>query len=220
MRLILVRHAESVANVDGALSTVVPGPLLSAFGRQQADALAEAFAGTPLAGIYASTMRRAQHTAFPLAQARGVPVRIIEGLQEIEAGDDEGAVGPAAMRRYRGAIARWASGDLLARVPGAGTGVDAVGRFDEAIAAIRARHDADATVIVVSHSISMRVWVGTRASNLSPAYAAGVPLGNCGSIDLRIGDRADISVERWQDRYPPFTARAAVVDPFEIAPRR
>ncbi len=215
MRLLLVRHAESAANAAGMLSTVVPGPQLTPLGREQAEALATTLAGTPVAAAYASTMLRAQCTAYPLARSLQSSVRIVEGIQEVEAGDDEGAATASAMLGYRSAIDRWVAGDLLARIPGGRTGAEVLERYDAAIAAIRARHAADATVVVVSHSVAMRVWVGSRASNLTTVSAASAPLANCGSIDLRLDERGGSTVERWQNAYPPFDADGTGSDPFD-----
>ena len=98
IRILLIRHAESTANEAGIISTSQPGPELTARGRQQAEALPAALrealtddsGDLAIDGLYASTLRRTQLTAEPLSRAIGVPVTVVEGLHEIEAGDLEG----------------------------------------------------------------------------------------------------------------------------------
>jgi phosphohistidine phosphatase SixA len=65
--VVLVRHAEKV---DG------PNPLLTAEGRQRAEALVEVVAGSAVAGVYATNLCRTALTAEPLALELGVPIRI------------------------------------------------------------------------------------------------------------------------------------------------
>ncbi len=71
MRLYLIRHGQTPSNVIAALDTAAPGPGLTPEGVRQADAMATAFAGVSLDRVYASSLRRAQLTAGPLARARG-----------------------------------------------------------------------------------------------------------------------------------------------------
>jgi phosphohistidine phosphatase SixA len=65
--VVLVRHAEKGEG---------PNPLLTAEGRQRAEALVEVVAGSAVAGVYATNLCRTALTAEPLALERGVPIRI------------------------------------------------------------------------------------------------------------------------------------------------
>ena len=66
MRLILVRHGQTSANVAVLLDTAHPGADLTDLGRAQAAALPTTFDGVPIDALYASTLVRAQQTAAPL----------------------------------------------------------------------------------------------------------------------------------------------------------
>ena len=69
--LLLVRHGETSWNVDGRLQgQLMPGPALTARGRQQAMELAERLRGEPLDAIYTSDLQRALETAQAVAAAR------------------------------------------------------------------------------------------------------------------------------------------------------
>ncbi len=98
MRLILVRHGQTPANVDGILESTVPGPGLTALGHEQAEALVEALADEKIDAIFVSSMIRTHLTAAPLVAARGLEPAVRDGLREIAAGDVEGndrrSIGP------------------------------------------------------------------------------------------------------------------------------
>jgi phosphohistidine phosphatase SixA len=68
----LVRHAEKAAAVAGDADVT-----LSEVGQRRAAALAAQFDGRPLDAIYATHLRRTQHTAAPLAAARGLEIRVL-----------------------------------------------------------------------------------------------------------------------------------------------
>lgn len=86
-RLFLVRHGETASNVAQTLGAGHDEPLNPA-GEAQARALAVWFAALnlPAPRVYASTYRRARHTAQAIASALGVPVTVLLGLHEIEIG--------------------------------------------------------------------------------------------------------------------------------------
>lgn len=77
MKLLLIRHAESVNQVLERTPHYneqrLPDPPLSDLGRQQAEALAKWAASEPIFGevthLYSSLMTRAIQTAAPLAKA-------------------------------------------------------------------------------------------------------------------------------------------------------
>jgi broad specificity phosphatase PhoE len=80
----LLRHGE-VHNPTGVLYGRLPNFRLSERGREQAELVAKALAGSDLAAVVASPLQRAQETAAPAAEAHGLEVGVDEGL--IEAGN-------------------------------------------------------------------------------------------------------------------------------------
>lgn len=116
MRLLLIRHGQTIDNVNGDLGTVVPGPLLTDLGQEQARAIPAALADEAVQAIYASTMQRTSLTAAPLATATGVAVEILGGLREIGAGIFEGKSDKDSVRGYMGTIISWWQ-DSAARSP-------------------------------------------------------------------------------------------------------
>lgn len=180
MRLLLIRHAESSANVDRLLDTAPPGADLSDRGREQADALVEGLDDVDLDVIYVSDLVRTQQTAAPLGAARGLEPLIRPGVREIQAGDYEMAPDDGSWDAYLGVLYRWADGEPHARVPGGESGHEVMSRYDEVVAEA-AVHDSAA---IVSHGAVIRAWTGARARNVDRAFVADSRLFNTAVIVL------------------------------------
>lgn len=89
-RLFLVRHGQTASNV----AEILRGPAsaddpLDAVGEAQARAVASHLAALnlPTPRVYASPYLRARQTAQPIADALGVPLTVLNGVQEIDPGD-------------------------------------------------------------------------------------------------------------------------------------
>lgn len=152
MRLFLVRHGQTIANVARQLDTAFPGTDLTDAGREQAEALARRLEHEDLAAIYTSDLVRTLQTARPLASALGLEVVTLEGLREIQAGDHEMTTewGP-----FLEAVVRWRE-DPRHAIPGGDTGVGFLTRYDGAIR--RIAEDGHESAVAVSHGAAMRVW--------------------------------------------------------------
>jgi probable phosphoglycerate mutase len=133
MRLILVRHGQTPANVDGILESTVPGPGLTALGHEQAEELVEALADEKIDAIFVSSMIRTHLTAAPLVAARSIEPSVRDGLREIAAGDVEGNTDEASVHQYVHTLLEWCAGELDVRMPGAETGHEVIARFDEVV---------------------------------------------------------------------------------------
>jgi broad specificity phosphatase PhoE len=175
MRLLLIRHGQTPANVLGQLDTAHPGPGLTALGERQATAVAEALRQQQIDGVFATTLVRTQLTAQPFAAAT-----VIEGLHEIEAGDLEGRSDRASARSYLDTAFAWGSGDLDVTMPGATDGHAFFRRFDRGIAAVSHLD----TAVVFSHGAAIRVWTAARATNVPPIFAGNHELDNTGVVEL------------------------------------
>jgi broad specificity phosphatase PhoE len=181
MRLLLIRHGQTIDNVNGALGTVIPGPGLTELGREQAAAIPTALAAEKIGAIYASTMQRTSLTAAPLAAAIGLEVRTLDGLREIGAGDLEGKSDKDSIRAYMGTIFSWWH-DSSARVPGSESGDEFFARFTDAIAQAASTHDG--TVAVFSHGAAIRTWASATSRNIDEAFSRVHDLPNTAMIVL------------------------------------
>ncbi|MGY1496338.1 histidine phosphatase family protein [Streptomyces sp. QTS52] len=182
MRLLLIRHGQTPSNVKFLLDTAVPGPGLTELGERQAAALPEALAGEDIDALYASTLTRAQLTAAPLAVARGLDVRVRDGIREVAAGDLEMRGDSEAAHTYMTTLFAWAAGDTELRMPGGENGVEALGRFDAVVA--EAAGSGAGAVAMVSHGAAIRMWAAARADNVDVPFAAEHRLDNTGVVVL------------------------------------
>ena len=82
MRLWLIRHGETQANVDGLYSGHAPTPL-TARGIEQAQNLHTLLHGVSFDLVLCSELERAQHTARLVLSDRQLPVQIIPELNDI-----------------------------------------------------------------------------------------------------------------------------------------
>ena len=156
MRLILARHGRTEGNVIRALDSRPPGMPLDDVGRAQAEDLARRLAAQPVAAVYASRATRAQQTAAPVAAAHDLSVVVIDGVQEADCGELEGATDPASHERFQDVYEAWLNEEFDARLPGGESALEVRARFVAAVEAVA----ADDPVVVVSHGAAIRLGVG------------------------------------------------------------
>ncbi|RFA08504.1 hypothetical protein B7R54_04140 [Subtercola boreus] len=188
MRLLLIRHGQTIDNLNGAIGAIVPGPGLTALGQKQAAAIPEALSGERLAAIYVSTMKRTHETALPLANERGLVAQQIDGLEEVTSGDLEQRSDEEAIGIYMSTIFSWWT-SLDGRIPGGEDGHEFYRRYTAAIETIAAEHP-DSTVAVFSHGAAIRAWSSYAAENIDPEFSRSHPLHNTAVVVLE-GSPAD-----------------------------
>lgn len=194
MRLLLIRHGQTPANVRGELDTASPGPGLTPLGRAQAASIPAALDEVPIDAVYASMLIRTQQTAAPLAAARGLGVTVLEGIHEIAAGDLEMATDYDSYRAYLETCLGWGSGDLSRMMPGASDGVAFFSRFNDSISQL----GDVGTAAVFSHAAAMRVWVAGTARNIEPMSVARAELDNTGLVVLEGSPASGWEMVSWR----------------------
>lgn len=159
MQLVAVRHALPSRGQD---------PGLVARGHEQAARLVGALAGEEVAAVYTSPMLRARETAAPLASARGLEPRVLEGVAEFDAGtvhdyrpvEELAAQGAPLWQAFR-------RGELA-------EGVDPEefrARVVAAVEGVVADHPGQ-TVVVVSHSGALNALFGHVLGQAKPLFFA------------------------------------------------
>ncbi|WNG85941.1 histidine phosphatase family protein [Mycobacterium sp. ITM-2016-00317] len=167
MCVTFIRHAESAGNASGLIDTSTPGPALTRAGEQQAQNVASTWGDAHFAGLYASTMVRTQLTAAPLSEKLGLPVQVVDGLQEIEAGVFEHTPERDAAQGYGLYPFAWAvqnRRDL--RIPGSINGEEFDARMDSALQTIWDNGDRDPAVF--SHGAAIMFWTMMNTDTLTP----------------------------------------------------
>lgn len=183
MRLLLIRHGQTPANVAGALDTAIPGLGLTALGEAQAAAVPVALESERIAALHASPLVRTQLTAAPLAVALRLQVEVVPGLEEVSAGSLEMRSDEVAVEAYVECLAAWTAADLDRAMPGGPDGHAFWARYDGAIASVVAERAADETVAVVSHGAAIRVWTAL-ATRMPVEEAHELRISNTGMVTL------------------------------------
>ncbi|MCW2790650.1 MAG: Histidine phosphatase [Aeromicrobium sp.] len=209
MRLILIRHGQTPANVKGILESSVPGPGLTDLGTQQAQQLVGALDGQPLDAIFVSSMVRTHLTAAPLAAARGLTPTERAGLREISAGDVEGLADHASIHQYVSTLFEWCGGDLDVRMPGAQDGHEVLARFDEVVAEVEALGLDD--VALISHGAMIRAWCAMRTSNIDLDFVTDHYVVNTGIVVVEGSSAAGWEVTSWLGESVSEAAAMSVV---------
>lgn len=197
MRLLLIRHGQTDANVNRQLDTAYPGLPLNEHGLSQADALVEALAHEPIEALYASVLTRAQQTAAPLARARALEAVVIDGIQEIAAGVEEMNTD---WTRYIEVLMAWAADNLDVGLEEGETAREFLARFDAAIAQVEeAGHER---VAIISHGAALRVWALFKDPSIG--FENATELRNTEWIAINGSSAEGWRIERWADHVVCF----------------
>lgn len=193
--MILIRHGQTPANVEGVLESTVPGPGLTDLGEQQAAALPNVLSDQEIGAIYVSSMVRTHLTAAPLATRLGLTPSERDGLREIAAGEVEGNADEASVHQYVSTLLSWCEGDLDVRMPGAETGHEVIDRFDRVVTEIESL-GLD-TVVLVSHGAMIRAWCARRTSNVDLDFVSTHYVINTGIVVVEGSGRDGWEVTSW-----------------------
>jgi len=179
--LYLVRHAQTVFNVEGRLQGWCDSPLTEA-GVEGARATAERLAGRPFVAAYVSPSPRTRATAeLLLAHHRRVPVREMPDLREFGFGRQEGRrevdllpeVDPYEM--WVGIVDGTFGG-----FPGGETGERYRARVLRGFSLIEASHP-QGEVLVVSHCLTLMTYLASiDRQRTAPPRNAGVAVVDVG----------------------------------------
>ncbi len=153
-RIVLIRHCEA----EGNLNRVFQGHTdseISENGRRQLDRLAERCRTLPFDAVYTSPLRRAQLTARAAARHHEMPLRVEEGLMEINGGVWEGRAWKSLPDLYPEEARRWNLAPWAFH-PDGGESMRAVyDRIWNAVTGIVRAHGGQ-TICVVSHGCAIR----------------------------------------------------------------
>jgi broad specificity phosphatase PhoE len=150
--LLLARHGQSDWNAERRWQGHADRPL-SERGLAQAHALAERLADVDLDAVYSSDLRRTRDTAEVVAASKGLDVRQLPKLREVDVGSWSGLTRDEARVRYPDAYERWRNGG-----PGWTDGEtyeEMTERVLDAVWQIARAHDGE-RVLIVSHGGPVR----------------------------------------------------------------
>jgi len=153
--ILLVRHGQSVGNIEGVF-TGHTGHVLSDLGHKQAAMTAEYIHKHYMVdAVYSSDLPRAFQTAYPIAHAFGLPLVTDARLREINVGEWEGKPFVDMPQLYPDSFAVWLDDLIHARCPG---GESVLEVAERAVAGINAIAEANPNkcVVIVAHATTIR----------------------------------------------------------------
>ncbi len=156
MKLLLIRHGQSVANTEGRLQGQFDSPLTE-LGRDQARALTRRLAREDwgLSAIYASDLSRAAETAEILAATLSVPLAFDKRLREYDVGVLTGLIWTEIESLHPDIWQVLHRGDGWGHIPGE-EGTEAFrARLAAILSDIQSGHDDGENVALVSHGGSL-----------------------------------------------------------------
>ena len=154
VEVVLVRHGASEAALAGQSFAMVDGqgdPALSVVGKGQARSVAATLQTESFSGIFASSLRRTQETAAPLAAATGLEVAVLPDLREINLGELEGGEYRIKVAEGDPLVAEIARQERWDVIPGAESPEQFSGRLRAAIAEIAATVPTGTTAVAFVH---------------------------------------------------------------------
>ncbi len=159
LKLMFVRHAESVGNVERRMQGHADDDLTD-LGRQQARQLAKRLweKGHPPSKIYSSPLKRAAQTAEILRQAAGAlgqvapDIEYVEELLEFQNGIFKGLTWDEARERYPELCKTLEASPDWIPAPGAETLQDGRDRAQRFIQRILTQHHNGETLWIITHS--------------------------------------------------------------------
>jgi probable phosphoglycerate mutase len=155
--LLLVRHGESAAAVEGQPFPLVDGqgdPPLHEEGHRQAQRVADRLADENVTAIYVSNLQRTSQTAAPLAARLGITPVVEPDIREVHLGEWEGGIFRTHVLEGHPLAVKMRTEQRWDVIPGAEPADAFRERLRRGITAIASRHP-DETVAVFSHGAAM-----------------------------------------------------------------
>ncbi|MEE7569899.1 adenosylcobalamin/alpha-ribazole phosphatase [Citrobacter werkmanii] len=162
MRLWLVRHGETDANVAGLYSGHAPTALTER-GIAQAQTVGKLLHNLPVDNVLCSELERARHTTQLILGDRDLPVRILPELNEMFFGDWEMRHHRDLAREDAENYALWCN-DWQNATPTNGEGFQAFSQRVERFIAQLADYKASQNLLVVSHQGVLSVLIARLLS--------------------------------------------------------
>ncbi len=136
MLLLLIRHGESLYNVEGRVQGQ-SDVALSPFGLLQAEAIGDALASSGIDAVFSSPLRRAMQTATPVAERLDLRIQTDERLKELNAGVFQDLLWNEIESRFPDETLRWRAEEAEFAIPGGESRQELVVRGLAALSSIR-----------------------------------------------------------------------------------
>ena len=192
-KLLIIRHGQSQANLDGIFVGHVDSPL-SDLGKQQAEITADYIVSTyQVDAVYASDLERAFYTGKTVADRLGLPITAKQGMREIFAGDWETVKFDTLSTEYGEPYQLWLRDIGLAQCPNGESTAQLQSRIVATLTEI-AEENEGKTVVVATHATPIRTFMH---------HCSGLPLSEMKNIPWVAN--ASISIIKYEnDTFSPL----------------
>ncbi|HEX6043772.1 MAG TPA: histidine phosphatase family protein [Pyrinomonadaceae bacterium] len=192
--VLLIRHGQSQGNAERRFGGHTATPL-SARGRKQAHATAQALKDDSLTAIYSSDLARAVETALPLARATGLEVHKTTAFRERSVGVMEGLTFEDAAQRHPDEYAALLRRDFEHVLSGGESYRQLLGRARHKLDQVIAQHQGG-RIAVFSHTgticiLALHLMGALDAPELKPVW---ISSGNCGITRFELRDDGFVRV--------------------------
>jgi probable phosphoglycerate mutase len=214
-RLVLLRHGQSLGNVDKRLDTRPPGAALTELGVDQARTFAREW-DHHVGMIVHSVALRAIQTASTIGEHLSMETHELEGIHEVQAGDLEDRNDDEAVEAFQAVNRRWHhDGDLGASLPGGESAQQVLDRYVPVVTQLRLRYLDDRAwmgdIVVVSHGAAIRL-VSSVLAGVPGDFALEHHLANTECVVLSPITDGRWSCVHWGSAAPPFSADEPVAE--------
>ncbi|MCE5324383.1 histidine phosphatase family protein [bacterium] len=190
--LYLVRHGETVHNLEGRIQGHADSPL-TPLGVKQAEAAAARLASEKLDAIYSSDLGRAVATAEIISAPHSLSVQTTELIREACFDKVQGLTQKEFKQQYPEDYRRWREDSVHYRPPGAETLESLISRCGEFLQMISEKHKDGERLLAVVHGGSLRGLI-CAACSLEPTFFRCLRMSNAGISILDLGDRPALSL--------------------------
>jgi broad specificity phosphatase PhoE len=180
LRLVLIRHGESVWNRDGRFQGQCTAEL-SLLGLEQAQDVASALKALGPKSLHSSPLRRTMQMSETISKTCGLPIITMDGLQEMNLGCIDGLTGAELKSRHPEIYQQWLEDPSKVAMPGGESLPELQERAWRAVEAIRDSNtepEGDGLAAVVCHNFAI-ITIMCRL--------LGMPLSNFHRIRIALG---------------------------------
>ena len=180
-RLLLLRHGLIKANRDGRWHGSTDSPLTWT-GRRQAKRTGRHLqANEKIHAVYSSPLQRCMDTAKFASAGTNLPVQPVEGLAEMSIGEWEDT--PFKELSERHDFINRSTADIHYTAPGGESLAVVAERVTQAMQQIDQQHEAEETILVVSHGVALAVALAVFLE-ASPSRWINYHFNNCSLSEM------------------------------------
>lgn len=156
-RILLIRHAKTVANRSGLFGGITDYPLCDE-GFEQAEELSKRLSNVKIDRIYSSPLLRAKQTIEPYAKRVNKEIIIEDDLKEIYVGSWEGILRDDLRKKYPEINKKIDETEYYCGMEGQEETIDVANRMKNIINKI-AKENEGKNIIIISHIVAIRAFL-------------------------------------------------------------